>query len=263
MHPVLFTIPVFGGITIHTYGILVATGFLVGMWWGGYDARRRGENPSRIMDMVFYMILSGLVVSRLHYILVVDPGMFWRAPLDVFKIWQGGITFYGGVVGGVIGVAVYVWWYKLSFWTCADIVAPGLSLGHAFGRIGCLMAGCCHGREAPADAWYAIRFPEGVGSLAPVGTALYPTQIMESLGEVGIFLFLLWMGRRQKFSGQIFLLYLIIYAVMRYTLEFWRGDVDRGWWIEPIVSTSQGIAIVMATVGVILYMWRRRYAQSA
>ncbi|PIR20940.1 MAG: prolipoprotein diacylglyceryl transferase [Deltaproteobacteria bacterium CG11_big_fil_rev_8_21_14_0_20_47_16] len=261
MHPVLFTIPVFGGITIHTYGVMAAAGFLAGMWWCGFDAKRRGENPNRIMDMVFYMILTGLVVSRLHYILVVDPGMFIHAPLDIFKIWQGGITFYGGVVGGIMAVAFYVWRYKLSFWTCADIVAPGVSLGHAFGRLGCLMAGCCHGRPAPLDAWYGITFPDGVGSLAPVGIALYPTQIMESLGEVCIFLFLAWMGRRQKFSGQIILLYLMIYAVLRFTLEYIRGDTDRGYWIDPYVSTSQGIALIMASMGLGLYLWRRRYAK--
>lgn len=261
MHPVLFTIPIFGGLPVHTYGVLVATAFLVGMWWGGYDARRRGENPQRIMDLVFYMLLSGVLVSRLHYILVVDPGMFLRAPLDVFKIWQGGITWYGGVIGGTLGVVAYVWYYKLSFWTCADIVAPGLSIGHAIGRLGCLMAGCCHGLPSPVGAWYGITFPDGVGSLAPAGIPLYPTQLMESAGEVLIFLFLVWRGRHQKFSGQIVALYLMVYAVLRFVLEYFRGDTDRGWFWEPYVSTSQGIAVFMFAAGFTMYLWRRRYAK--
>lgn len=260
MHPVLFTIPIFGGLPVHTYGVMAAIGFLAGMWWAGYDARRRGENPNRVMDMVFYMILGGIVVSRLHYIIVTDPGMFLRAPLDVFKIWQGGITFYGGVIGGVLAVLFLSWRYKMSFWLFADIVSPGVSLGHAFGRLGCLMAGCCHGLPTPAGAWYGITFPEGVGALAPTGVSLYPTQPMEAFGEVLIFLFLVWRGRHPKFSGQIFALYIMMYAVMRFALEYLRGDTDRGWWVEPYISTSQGIAIMMFGLGVSLYMWRRRYA---
>ncbi len=260
MHPILFTIPLFGGLPVHTYGVLAATGFLAGMSWAGYDARRRGYNPNLVMDLVFYMILTGIVVSRLHYILVTDPGMFIRAPLDVFKIWQGGITFYGGVIGGISAVAYYVWRYHLSFFDYADIIAPGVSIGHAFGRMGCLMAGCCHGLPTSAGAWYGISYPEGVGSLAPTGVSLYPTQPMEALGEVLIFLFLVWRGRHQKFSGQIFALYIMIYAVLRFVLEYLRGDTDRGWWMEPYVSTSQGIAIIMFTVGLCIYLWRRQYA---
>lgn len=258
MHPILFTIPIFGGLPIHTYGVLVATGFLVGMWWGGFDARRRGENAAQVMDLIFYMLLTGIIVSRLHYIAVVDPGMFIRAPLDVFKIWQGGITFYGGLIGGILAVVVYVWKHHISFWGYADIMAPGVSIAHAFGRIGCLMAGCCHGLPSPTDAWYSISFPAGVGSLAPPGVPLYATQIMESAGEVLLFLYLVWRGRHQKFPGQIAMLYLMIYAVLRFLLEYMRGDVDRGWWVEPYVSTSQGIAVIMFVSGLSLYLWRRR-----
>jgi phosphatidylglycerol:prolipoprotein diacylglycerol transferase len=261
MHPVLFTFPFFGGLPIHTYGVLAAVGFLAGMWWAGYDARRRGENPNRVMDMVFYMILSGIVVSRLHYIVVTDPGLFWRAPLDVLKIWQGGITWYGGVMGGVLAVVFLSWRNKMSCWIFADIVAPGVSIGHAFGRLGCLMAGCCHGLPTPAGAWYGITFPEGVGSLAPMGMALYPTQPLESIAEIAIFLFLVWRGRHQQFSGQIVSLYIMIYAAMRFLMEYIRGDVDRGWWIDPYISTSQGIAFIMFTLGLSIYIWRRRYAK--
>jgi phosphatidylglycerol:prolipoprotein diacylglycerol transferase len=99
-----------------------------------------------------------------------------------------------------------------------------------------------------------------VGSLAPTGVSLYPTQIMESAGEVLIFLFLVWRGCHQKFSGQITILYLMVYAALRFLLENVRGDSDRGWWVEPYVSTSQGIAIVMLISGLGLYIWRRKYA---
>lgn len=260
MHPILFTIPLFGGLAVHTYGVMAATGFLAGMWWAGYDARRRGYNPNLVMDLVFYMILTGIVVSRLHYIVVTDPGMFLRAPLDVLKIWQGGITFYGGVIGGILAVIFYVWRHHLSFFDYADIIVPGVSIGHAFGRMGCLMAGCCHGLPTPAGAWYGITYPAGVESLAPAGVSLYPTQPMEALGEVLIFLFLVWRGRHQKFSGQIFALYIMVYALLRFLLEYLRGDTDRGWWVEPYVSTSQGIAIGMFALGLVIYFWRRRYA---
>lgn len=262
MHPVLFTIPIFGGLPVHTYGVMAAIGFLAGMWWAGYDARRRGENPGLMMDLVFYMILAGIVVSRIHYVLVTDPGMVVRAPLDLFKIWQGGITWYGGVLGGVPAIALYAWKKGLPIWTSYDIVAPGVSIGHVFGRLGCLMAGCCHGRSAPVGAWYGITFPEGVGSLAPTGMALYPTQVMESGMEFLIFLFLVWRGRHQKFAGQIITLYVMMYAVIRFLLEYLRGDTDRGWWIEPYVSTSQGIAMMAFAIGLIIYFWRRRYART-
>lgn len=264
MHPILFTIPNFipllGGLSVHTYGVLVATGFLLAMWWASYDAKTRGVDPNRIMDLAFYIILSGVLGSRLMYLIVTDPGVFVRAPLDVFKLWQGGVAYYGGVIGALLAVIIYTRKYHLSFWTCADIIMPGLAIGHAVGRLGCLMAGCCHGLPTPDPAvWYAIVFPNDPQSFAPAGVPVYPTQLMEAAGEVCIFLFLVWRRHHQKFTGQIFALYIIVYAIMRGILETFRGDTDRGYILDPWISTSQGIAILMLVGGVLTYGWRRSY----
>ncbi len=256
MHPVLFIIPIFGGIEIHTYGVLVATGFMVGMLLLNREAARRGENPEQVADLAFYIIAGAIVGARIAYVIFSEPEHFLREPLAIFRIWEGGLVFYGGLIGAAVTTIWYTRRRRLRFWLYADILAPVLALGHSIGRLGCLMAGCCYGRAAPLGTWWAITFPAGVGGLAPVGTPLYPTQLMESMAEFVIFLFLMLIRRRTKFEGQLFIVYLMIYSVVRSILEMFRGDTIRGFIIDPWLSTSQAISVVVLIAAMIVW-WRR------
>lgn len=254
MHPVLFTIPLFGGIPIATYGVLVATAFLVGMLWVKYEARRVGADPEKALDLVFYIIIAAIVGSRVLHVIVADFDRFLANPLILFKFWEGGLVFYGGFLASQAVGFWFLWKHHLPPLVYYDIFTPALSLGHAIGRIGCFFAGCCHGRPTPGHPWYAVVFPDVARSSAPSGIPLYPTQLMESAGEFSIFLLLLLVRSRKKFDGQIFASYLMAYAVLRSTIEYFRGDVERGFVIDPWLSTSQFISMVIFLVGLSLFM---------
>ena len=146
MHPILFEIPLFGGITIYTYGVLTALGFLSGMMWVNYEAKRVGANADRALDLVFYIIVASILGARATYVLVSDSSQFFSDPLSFFRIWEGGLVYYGGFIGALAMTIWYTHRHHMSFLLYADILATALPLGHAIGRLGCIMAGCCFWR---------------------------------------------------------------------------------------------------------------------
>jgi phosphatidylglycerol:prolipoprotein diacylglycerol transferase len=263
VHPVIFTIPILGGIKLHTYGLMVALGFLVGIAWVAYEAKRVGEPPEKLMDLCFYVVVAAILGSRLYYMLESEPD-FWRRPLDFFKIWQGGLVFQGGLIGAVLVAIWYLRRHRLSFWKVADIFIPGVAIGHAFGRIGCFSAGCCYGRPAPVGFPLSVIFPSNPECLAPSGVPLYPTQLMESFAELCIFLILVWFRKKKKFDGQVMLLYLILYSIVRICLEFLRGDQTRSFEIGQalrighVFSNAQILSFSFIAFAVIIWMVRSR-----
>lgn len=260
MYPVLFEIPLFGGITVYTYGFFVALAFVVGMIWVNRESRIMGEDPKKAMDLAFYIILAALFGSRILHILVSERERFFSNPLILFKFWEGGLVFYGGVIGAVAVAAWFIIRNKLNFWKYIDIFAPAIALGHVFGRIGCFMAGCCYGLPVGKKAWYAITFPYDPRCFAPSDIPLFPTQLMEASGELIIFGILLIVRKFRKFDGQLMATWLILYAFLRGFVEFFRGDAARGFVIEPWLSTSQFISIIMFIAGVAIYIknWRTK-----
>ncbi len=256
MHPILFRIPIFGGVTIYTYGFMVALAVLVALLWIGRESKLQGLNPARAMDLSFYIIVFAILGSRLLHILISERSRFLENPLIFFKIWEGGLVFYGGLIAAIITTYVYMKRHQLFFWSYADVYAPAISLGHAIGRIGCLMAGCCYGRAVGHEAWYTIIFPVQSHGFAPTGIALYPTQLMETVGELLIFSLLLVVRSKKRFEGQLLATYLIAYAILRAFVEYFRGDLVRGFVIDPWLSTSQFISVIMLVVGLVIYVKR-------
>lgn len=256
MFPVLWTIPesipLLGGVTIYTYGALVASAFLCGIFWIMHEARLAGVDRGKVADLTFYVIVAAIVGSRILYV-IVEYERFLAHPLDILKIWEGGLVFYGGLLACI----AISWWYaKRQGWTLrgtADLFMPGVALGHAIGRVGCLMAGCCYGRPVSGDPWWALTFPYRESSLAPTGIPLFPSQPIESLMELMIFGILIAVRRHKKFEGQVFLIYLIIYAVLRSILEVFRGDMVRGFIIPGILSTAQLISLLVIIVSIVYY----------
>lgn len=243
MHPELFKI---GPLTIHTYGVLVAAGFLLGLGLAVRQARKKGIPPDKIVDLGFYILLSALIGSRLFYILI-NASHYLKNPLDIFKIWEGGLVFYGGLLLAVPTVLWYVKKNNLSVWNTADLFAPSLAIGHAIGRLGCFFSGCCYGKPAEGLPW-AVTFTDPE-SLAIIGVPLHPTQLYESLGEFINFFILIILRRYKSFNGQLFLTYIILYSVLRFIVEFFRGDVGRGF-ITSQLSFSQGISILMFLIAI-------------
>jgi phosphatidylglycerol:prolipoprotein diacylglycerol transferase len=267
MHPRLLTVPAFdllgrsfGPFTLHTYGVLLAIAFLAGLWAASRQAKRAGLDAGRVTDMAVWVLIAGLVGAK-ALLMAVDWRYFSRNPGEIFSIFRSGGVFYGGLVGGIL----IAWWYArrhgLAGWATADVLAPGVVLGQAIGRLGCFAAGCCWG-EATRVPW-AVTFTDVYAARAfgtPVDVALHPSQLYESFAAFLIFFFLLWLAPRKRFHGQVTLAYVALYSAVRFGLEFLRGDPERGGWFANAVSTSQIIAVVLL-LGVAFVFPRLRKTQ--
>ncbi|HSA59446.1 MAG TPA: prolipoprotein diacylglyceryl transferase, partial [bacterium] len=233
-------------------------GFVAGIWWSTREAKFVRIKTDFVLDLSFYIIVAALVGSRILYI-AIDWQRYVEHPLDVIKIWEGGLVFYGGFIGAATTSLYYIRKHRQSFLKVADVFMPGLALGHAIGRLGCFAAGCCYGRPADPHSWWSVVFPSNPYSLAPAGVPIISSQLLESGSEFLIFLLLVFFRRRKSFDGQIFLLYLVFYSVSRSFLETLRGDSVRGFLIPGWLSTSQFISIgLVILAGFIYYSLHKR-----
>ena len=247
MFPDLFSI---GPFTLHTYGLFVAIGFFVALLVAVKIGKtREGIPPQRIMDMGFIIILSAIVGSRVLYVLM-NITYYSNHPWDMFKIWEGGLVFSGGIVAVLLTIPWYVRRHHLSFWKTCDLWAPAVAVGQAIGRIGCLMAGCCYGK--PTDLKWGIVFTHP-HSLAPRNVALHPTQIYSSISGFIIFIILLLIYSKRKFEGQVLLWFLILHSTARLAIERFRGD-DRGMLFGGTVSVTQLVTILVLFGSVIILL---------
>ncbi len=255
MHPVLFH---FGSLTVYTYGFLIAVGFIVGILLAKREALRVGIDPDAIMDLSFYIIIAAIVGSRLFYV-ITTPDLYLAHPLEIFKIWNGGLVFYGGFIFAVATALICMKLKGLPVWETTDIFAPSVALGQFFGRLGCFSAGCCFGKKCDLPWAVTFRDPD---SLAPVGVLLHPTQLYDAFANLIIF-FLLWRLRKNKrFSGQIFWTYVPLYGIARIIVEIFRDDF-RGHVFFGLFSISQVIGAFMAISGIcMLAFLHRKYARN-
>ena len=251
MLPDLFSV---GPLTIHTYGVFVALGFVTGILVTVKLGKDQGIPPQQVMDMAFFMILWAIVGSRLLYILI-NVSYYRAHPLDAFKIWQGGLVFSGGLIAVAGAMTWYLRRHRLSFWVTGDLWAPALALGQALGRIGCFMAGCCYGQ--PTDLPWGVIFCHP-HTLAPQNIPLHPTQAYSALGGFAIFFILLFLYSRRKFQGQVFLWYLILHSTARLFVERFRGD-ERGLLPGTDMTLTQLLATVILILAVVaLFLLKSR-----
>ncbi|MFH2045557.1 MAG: prolipoprotein diacylglyceryl transferase [Pseudomonadota bacterium] len=246
MHPILLKI---GPLSIYTYGFFIALGFLAGIYFAVKEAKRLGENPDMIMDLCFYILVSAIIGSRLFYI-ATNPRLFLENPVEIFKVWNGGLVFYGGFIAAFITGIIYFKIKKIPVMKTTDILAPSIALAHFFGRIGCFFAGCCYGKYCELP--WAVTF-NNPDSLAPIGTPLHPTQLYSALNNLIIFLFLLFIRRHKKFNGQVFWIYVLVYGITRSIIEVFRADF-RGDFVFGILSVSQVVGILAAIISAIMLL---------
>jgi phosphatidylglycerol:prolipoprotein diacylglycerol transferase len=268
MHPRLLTVPPFdllgrtiGPFTLHTYGFLLAVAFLAGLWVASRQAKRAGLDANRVTDMAVWVLIAGLVGAKL-LLVALDWTYFGRNPRELLSIFQSGGVFYGGLLGGILLAWWYARHYRLPGWQTADVLAPGVVLGQAIGRLGCFAAGCCWGKATQVP--WAVTFTDVYAARAvgtPMDMAVHPSQVYESFAAFLIFLFLLWLAPRRRFHGQVTLAYVALYSAVRFGLEFFRGDPDRGAWLGRTASTSQIIAIVLL-LGAAVLLPRLRKTQA-
>lgn len=256
MFPQLFHI---GSFAVPTYGILVATGVLLGLWISVRNSARQGIKPENAWDFGIAVVLAGILGSKILYILV-DWKTYAEHPKEIFSLstLQAGGVFSGGLIGAFI----VAWWflrkYNMPALATCDAFSPGLALGHAIGRIGCFSAGCCYGK--PTTHFWGITFTNPVANAnagTPLNIPLEPTQLIESAAELIIFGVLTWMFARKKFDGQIFGAYLFLYGIARFLIEFLRDDPGRGGpYFGGALSGTQLISIGLVLAGGIIWYLR-------
>ncbi len=248
MHPVLVQV---GSFTLHTYGVLVAAGVLLGLWLAWRQAARAGLNPERVWNLGIYMLLAALVGAKL-WLVFADWSYYVANPREILShdTLQAGGVYYGGFLTAFVVGVLYARHFRLSFLGLADVYAAPLALGHAIGRLGCFAAGCCYGK--PTTVAWGVRFTDPyahslVGT--PLGVPLHPTQLYESAAEFLIFIFLIFLGHRQRFTGELFATYALLYGLARSIIEFFRGDPDRSLLAGGAFSLMQVLSIALIIGG--------------
>jgi phosphatidylglycerol---prolipoprotein diacylglyceryl transferase len=256
MHPILISI---GSFHLPTYGLLLAMALLGAVYTVIRLGRREGLEEGRLLDFSVWLIIVGLVGAKVLMI-VAEWNYYGRNPGEILS-WntlQAGGVFYGGFVAATFFALWYVKVYRLPLLKVFDVYAPAIALGQSVGRLGCFAAGCDYGK--PTQSFLHVVFTnltahEVTG--VPLGVPLHPAQVYESLATLTIFGILLWRSRRKTRDGQIFLLYLTLYAVARFFLEFLRGDEDRGFVFNHLLSTSQFIALLALISAGMMAIWMR------
>ena len=240
MHNELLTI---GPITIYGYGLMIAIGVIAALLVGEYRANKRGLNGDLIYGMTFSAVIFGFVAARILFI-ITEWRDFLQNPKDLIA--GNGFVVYGGIIGGILTVYIYCRLKKVNFIDYFDLMVPSVALAQGFGRIGCFLAGCCYGRET--DSIFGIVFHNS--AYAPNNVRLIPTQLMMSAGDFIIAAILFWYSKKERTKGKTGTLYLILYNIGRFIIEFFRND-DRG--TVGVLSTSQFIGIFMFVIALYLF----------
>jgi len=277
--PVLFHLrTAWGEFNLPTYGLMAALGLIVGLTINVRLAKRQGIDPDRAWNLGIYAILSGILGAKILFVIqewsyysTVLPKILSMETLrallahdwqhqnlqPVVLLLQAGGIWYGGLLGALAVSILYVRHQRMPGLKTCDAFAPGVALGHAFGRLGCFAAGCCFGKHT--DLPWGVIFTNPIANQVvgtPLGIPLHPTQIYEFLVELGNFFLLMWLFQRKKFDGQVIGAYLFLYGFARYFLEFLRDDPGRGTVFGGAMSTSQFVSILMVVAGGILWMRR-------
>ncbi len=285
MHPVWFNL---FGYPVHIYAVMMALAFIVGVWLSVRHGERVGMDRDMLLDLCWWMLVGGLVGSRIAFI-AVNWDLYWYACVDfqhynqivteasqritssdctkILRFWTGGIVFYGGAIGGILTMFWFMRREGKSVWPVADALIPSLALGQFFGRFGCFAAGCCWGH--PTDHAWAVSFPGRsmasrqhaadhlIGSKLDPSLLVHPVQLYDAFGGLLLFGFLVWLRARKRYHGQVFIYWLLLYPLMRSTMELYRGDTERGF-VFGQVSTSQFLSMVLAACALVLIVRLRR-----
>lgn len=266
----LFLIYKFAPIPIRTYGVAVASGFLFAIYAAVRLAKKDGIKSEYIIDIGVWALVGTVIGARLFYFIFYDFEYLAQNPLKFFAVWEGGMVFYGGLIGAIIAGYIYVNKKKLNVLKISDIIGVALPLGIFFGRWGCFGYGCCFGKPAPSWFPFAIRFPaKHYYGLTPAfedqllhglvknsdkfTLPVYPTQLISSINGLLLFLILYWLYKHKKFDGQIASLSIIFYAITRSLIEFMRVNPEfLG------LTVSQWVGVFMAAFGLWLYKYSRK-----
>ena len=256
MHPELFSI---GGFTIHTYGFMSMIGATLGFFYMSHVAKKDlGIEKDKIQNLAIIVILAAFVGGKLFFFLE-DPAFYFGSLENMKRNFRTGFVFYGSLL---FAVPVIVWYFrkeKWPLWPLMDRLAITACIIHGTGRLGCFFTGCCHG--IPTDMPWGVTFSDPISQAEPLHTALHPTQLYSATLIFGILIVLLMLKRHNRFEGELFFIYIILYAIGRGIIEIFRGDEERGYIIDGVLSHSQFISLGVITITAWLYLRFKKRAK--
>ncbi|WP_353893020.1 prolipoprotein diacylglyceryl transferase [Proteinivorax hydrogeniformans] len=245
MYPVLLEL---GPVTVHSYGLMIALGFVAVILGLRRRAHEIGVEPNDTLDISLLAIVFGMIGARLYYVFIYDFSHYVQNPLDVFAFNQGGLVFHGGLILGTLAVIIYLRIKKVSIVETADIAALLIPVAYAFGRLGCFLNGCCHG--IATESFWGVSFGEFTAS------TYHPTQLYLVALAIGIYGFILWQRPRRTFGGQGFLSYIIIYSVGRFLIEFLRTNPE----VFGVFTAAQITSVILICIACgLMPLMRRRF----
>jgi phosphatidylglycerol:prolipoprotein diacylglycerol transferase len=252
VHPIAFHL---GSFEVRWYGVMMAVAFIAGLWTASRRGLLSGISAEKILDIGPWLIVGTIIGARALHVMTYWREEFAGKPFwEAFAVWKGGLVYYGGLIGATLAGILYARLKKIPLWKLADVLAPSIALGYVFGRIGCLLNGCCFGRECELP--WAIHYPPGHETY-PNG--VHPTQLYDSLLSLVLYIGLAWLYRRKKFDGQVFAAYLLCYAVTRSIVESFRGDYSQVHIHGPLhLTPAQLISIGIFAAGVGLWAFLSR-----
>lgn len=249
MHPVLLKL---GPFTLRSYGVMVTLGVLAAMIWARSEFRRRRLPNDLLYDLAIAAIALGVAGARLMYVML-NWQSYRTNLMAIPMIWSdGGLSFHGAVAGGILGGLWLSRRYKVSFWRIADAVAPGLALGHAIGRIGCFLNGCCYG--LPTTMPWGVKFHNPVLGIDTLPS--HPTQLYEAAGLFISFALLAQYSQRPSYEGSVFIWWAILYSALRFVVEHWRAGVTAQ--VVNGLTQAQWLSLVIFATALAYHRWRRK-----
>jgi len=255
MYPILFSV---FGFKIHTYGVLMALSFILGIKLSMVYGKKVGIEEEKILDLGLLTLISVIVGGKI-LLFVIDFKYYINYPGEILTlVFRLGGVFYGGLIFAVLIDIWYLKKHRLDPWFVGDALAPYIAFGHGIGRLGCFSAGCCYGK--PTNMPWGITFTNEYSHDmfgVPLHIPIHPTQLYSSIMLFTIFTILIFLRKRKRFDGQIFWSYILLYGCGRYIIENFRGDPRGSIW--NYLSTSQFISIIMAifAIGMLIYLFRR------
>jgi phosphatidylglycerol:prolipoprotein diacylglycerol transferase len=249
MHPIAFVI---GSLTIRWYGVMIAVSIAISITVIYFESRHQGLNTDDVLDMAIVAIIGGILGARIGWIMT-SPTVLWYLahPLRILAIWEGGLSYFGGILGGVIAANWLIRRRRMRFWQMADIVAPLLALSFGIGKIGCWLNGCCNGTATTSGLGVIFTNPLSQSDILNQG--IWPAQLFNSASGFLVFAVLFWVVRKRKhYDGQVFIWYLYLYGATSFVVEFFRYIPVHVLGLTPNQWTDITIIILGIIASVIL-----------
>jgi phosphatidylglycerol:prolipoprotein diacylglycerol transferase len=254
MHPIAFVI---GSLAVRWYGIMIATSIAISVAVVYVEARNQAINTDDVLDLAIAAVIGGILGARIGWIFT-SPDVLWYLahPLRILAVWEGGLSYFGGILGGVLAAYLLIHRRKMGFWRMADLAAPVLALSFGIGKIGCWLNGCCYG--LPTTSWLGVVFTSPLSECDLLNQKLWPAQLFNSASGFIAFAVLFWIVRKHKhFDGQVFVWYLYLYGAMSFVVEFFRYIPVHVAGLTP----NQWTDLVIIALGIIMTpLLRRRSA---